>query len=63
MNGTKKSLKEKLLQHKDSILRNQILIKLKEDVPLALTVEDLSIQQANAEILGPLVQRLEFKAV
>ena len=54
-------IKEKILTHRETVMRNRSLIRLKEDVPVDLSVESLTMRPYDPAALAALMQRLEFK--
>jgi len=61
INGKAFPMKEKLLQNRDRVFLNRDLIRLKDDVPLALEVKGLRIQPPEAEPFKAILKRLEFR--
>ncbi len=57
----KPAIAKKLLLSKDKVLLSEQLVALKEDLPLGLTLEDLTVKEPFIEELDIFVRRFEFK--
>ena len=59
----KGSLKLKVSQHTESILFSRFLATIKTDAPIALNMEELKVEEPDAEQLRQLFEELEFKTL
>ena len=59
----KSKMKERLIAHRDEAYLSRKLIRLREDLTIAETLEDFRFRQSNEEALGKLYQELEFTSL
>ena len=59
----KGALQKKVAEHVDDIKMSKFLATIKTDVPIELNLDELKVSEPNEEILGKLLEDLEFKSL
>lgn len=61
LNDLKDNLKTKLIENKERVFANRLMIRLRDDVPVKFSEELFKIKTPDPETFPALIQRLEFR--